>query len=731
MTDRPVSLCRCLLAVLALILATVSRLHAAAVPTPAEALGIAVGHDRALASYSETRGYFRLLAERSERVRTFDIGQTVEARPIVAAAISAPGNLLRLEELRAGWARLADPRGLASGEREHLIATLPSCVLITAGIHSTEVAGSQSALLLAHRLAAAPAGSAEAEWLENVVVLIVPSVNPDGQEATVAWYRKYLGTAFEGSSPPFLYHRYAGHDNNRDFVFLTQPESRALNRLAYRDWHPQVFLDLHQMQSNGPRQFVPPFAEPIAPNVHPLIWRMTSLIGSWMSLRLEEAGKAGVVSGWKFDGNWIGGTRNTGWWKNVFGLLTETASAALATPLEVDENELEAADKGLWEYRQQINFPNPWRGGRWGLADAVSYQTGLMAALVEFAASHRSDLLRGVAAIAGDALSRARAEPPIAYLLGPNGRDPGRTRHLAELLREAGVEVSQAPNGVVADGIPWPPGTVVVTTEQPLRQYLVEVMARQSYPEISLAQGSEILLPYDITAWTMPLYLDVAAGRAERGLFGELQPYVSLAPAEMPSSESSTEVLAVSAERLASFAAANRALASGAAVARVTTPPSAGEPKVPAGSFVVSKLPRKLAATLGMLDVTPMTLAEPPASASPLRPIKVGVYHPSFGLDDAGWCRWVLEQAGFTVEVVDSKAISSGGFAKLVDVLVLPPLSGKVIVEGPRSRLVEPPLEFRGGIGKDGVEAVKRFFAGGGTVIGFAASAEWLIEALE
>ncbi|HQT93803.1 MAG: hypothetical protein B7Z61_04580 [Acidobacteria bacterium 37-71-11] len=316
-------------------------------PSPRDVLGIEVGANRVLASYSESERYLRALAQASDRVRVVAMGPTVEGRTMIAAVVTSAANLARLDELRAGWARVADPRGLDEAGREQLIATLPACALITAGIHSNEVAGPQAALLLAYRLAAAPEGSQVARWLDRMVLLIVPSLNPDGQEATVAWYRKWFGTPYEGSVPPFLFHRYAGHDNNRDFVYLTQPESRALNRFVYRDWHPQLFLDLHMMGPTGPRQFVPPFADPIAPNVHPFVWRITSHLGTLMSLRLEEAGKSGVVSGWTFDGNWIGGTRNTGWWKNVFGVLTETASAALATPIKVDENELRGGGKGL------------------------------------------------------------------------------------------------------------------------------------------------------------------------------------------------------------------------------------------------------------------------------------------------------------------------------------------------------------------------------------------------
>jgi len=691
-----------------------------------------VGQNRVLASYSESERYLRALAARSGRVRLLEMGPTVEGRTMVALAISAPSNIAKLDELSRSWAHIADPRGLEAPARDRLVATLPSCILITAGIHANEVAGPQSALLLAFELANAPVGTAEAAWLEHVVLLLVPSLNPDGQEATVAWYRKCLGTPYEGSSPPFLYHRYAGHDNNRDFVYLTQPESRALNRFAYRQWHPQLFLDLHMMGSTGPRQFVPPFADPVAPNVHPLVWRMTSHLGTLMSLRLEEQGKAGVVSGWTFDANWIGGTRNTGWWKNVFGVLTETASAALATPIQVDENELRAGGKGLVDYRAQVNFPNPWRGGTWGLADAVSYQLTLMRAFVEFGSVQREAVLRDVSLMAAEAVARGEREAPRAYLVPP-GDDPGRRAHLVELLLTAGLDGFVAEGAITADDQPYPAGTVVFPAAQPLRQYLLEVMERQRYPEIAPAPEAEILLPYDITAWTMPLTLGVRTLRVEGEVSGTVAPIRPQWAAPDAPAEGEGSVLVVPAGQLGGFSAANRALGEGASVARTTATVRIAGKDILAGSFVIGGLDAKTQERLlAGGDVTVVRTGTTPTASTPVRRAVVGVYHPHFGLEDAGWLRFVLERAGFAVEVVDTAAVTSGAFGGRVEVLVIPPMDGKVLMEGPQQRgPAPPPPEYRKGIGKEGVEAIRHFVTDGGSVVAFETSASWLAEALD
>ncbi|MGV8041408.1 MAG: M14 family zinc carboxypeptidase [Thermoanaerobaculaceae bacterium] len=701
--------------------------EAGEVRSPREVLGIEVGSDRVLASYDETQRYLRTLADDSPRVRRLELGPTVEGRQMVGLAISTPANLARLDELRRRWARLADPRGVRSGDIEELVATTPVCVLVTAGIHSTEVAGPQSVLLLAHELAAAPAGSPEAVWLEQVVLVLVPSLNPDGHELVVDWYRRHLGTPYEGSSPPFLYHRYAGHDNNRDFVYLNLPETRALNRFLAHDWRPQAHLDLHQMGLQGPRQFVPPFADPIAPLVHPLVWRMTSLLGGLMALRLEEDGRAGVVSGWEFDGAWIGGTRNTGWWKNIFGILTETAGTALATPVHIDGNELRAGGKGLADYRPQLDFPNPWRGGRWGLPEAVAYQRVLVRAFVEFAATCRASLLRDTAVMASEAIRRGERERPQAWVVPPFPADPGRARHLVALLQEAGVQARVARSPLTADGRSFPAGTVVLPAAQPLRQYLLEVLEPQPYPEVRPTAASEPLLPYDITAWSLPLFLGVEVVRVDSRLEGALGDLVGAAfPSSGPPAEERR--VEVSASQVAAFAAANRALAAGLMVRRVGDP-GAGVP----AAFAISGEPREVARVVREAGVEAQAVQGSTPAGQRLRRVRVGVLHPDLGLEDAGWCRLVLERAGFEVEVVDRRRLVSAEGMTALDVLVMPAMEKRILTEGRAGwrPIVAPPPEYMGGVGAAGAEAVRTLLTRGGTVVGAGGSAEWLIETLD
>lgn len=690
-------------------------------PSPEEVLGKPVGQDRVLASYEETVVYLQKLAEASPRVKLEELGPTVSGRPMVAAVVSSAANIARLEAIRQGWAELADPRRLGWEAREQLLRDLPAGLLITAGIHSTEVAGPQSALLFVHELASAPEDSSVGRWLSRVVVLVVPSLNPDGQEAVVAWYRKSVGTPYEGAAPPFLYHPYAGHDNNRDFVFLTQPESRALNRFVYHRWHPQLFVDLHQMGPVGPRQFVPPFADPINPNLQPVIWRLTSHLGTLMGLRLEQAGKAGVVSGWTFDGHWIGGTRNTAWWKNIFGVLTETASAALATPISVDATDLRGGGKGLWDYQPQVNFPNPWSGGRWGLADAVGYQRELLRASLEFAATYRQDLLAETSKMAEDAL---RGQERLWGWVVPPGGDPGRRSRLVSLLLEAGAEAFVAGEELRSGQTVVPAGSVLLPAAQPLGRFLEEVLDPQDYPEIHPAPGADILVPYDVTAWNLPLMLGVAVQRLEQapaGRWRAVSPEFGLyrGPAR-------GRVVAVPADQLALHWVANKALGIGLAPCRLA---AAAQGLAP-GSLVVEGEQGKLSALLRDKPVDPVWLPQVPENCRALGPVRVGVLHPYTPVEDAGWLRWVLEQGGFQVTVVNPPQVAGGKLGESVEVLVLPDVEAARLVEGPAPGLVPLPPEYRAGIGRNGAQALREFVEGGGTLLAFERSAEWLAEAL-
>ncbi|HEV7242975.1 MAG TPA: M14 metallopeptidase family protein [Thermoanaerobaculia bacterium] len=482
----------------ALLLVTISA--AAQIQTPSQFLKLDIGKDKTLADYKQIRAYFQALDKASPRVEVEVLGKTTLGEELIMAVISSEENIRNKARIKEMAKRLADPRGLADAEADRLVREGKSVVLVTCNIHSTEIGSSQMAMEWAHALATANDAETKRR-LDNVVLLVVPSLNPDGQQMIVDYYKKYAGTPYEGGRLPWLYHHYVGHDNNRDWYMLTQLETRALNRAVYHEWNPQVFVDEHQMGSEGPRMFIPPFADPVDPDVHPLIWREVNMIGANMALRLEQQNKSGLIYGFSFDAYWIGGTRNTGWWKNVTGLLLEIASARIASPVYIEPNELRGGSKGLVEYKPTINHPNPWKGGWWRLRDIMDYGRIASDALHELAADRREDLLRNLLVRSRAAI--AHAAPNDAYRIPREQRDWPTAQHLAWLMAEHNVEVRQAANGDY-----WIP------LAQPYSRFVLEMMEPQRYPEVRLQPGRDILRPYDVATWSLPLQMGVRVERA-------------------------------------------------------------------------------------------------------------------------------------------------------------------------------------------------------------------------
>ncbi|HMC22363.1 MAG TPA: M14 metallopeptidase family protein, partial [Thermoanaerobaculia bacterium] len=364
----------------------------AAVQSPSEFLGFTVGADRTLADYRQIVSYFRALAANSQRVQVESLGKTTLGEDLILAVISSEANMRNLPRIKAIDKQLADPRGLTDAQIEALTREGKAVVLVTCNIHSSEIASSQMAMEWAYALATANDPETKRR-LDNVVLLLIPSLNPDGQIMITDYYRKFLNTRYEGGRLPWLYHHYVGHDNNRDWYMLTQMETKEMSRAVYQEWFPQVWVDEHQMGTEGPRMFIPPFADPVDPTVNPLIWREVNLIGSNMAFRLQQQHKSGLIYGYSFDAYWLGGTRNTGWWKNITGLLLETASARIATPARIEPTELRGGSKGLVEYKATINHPNPWPGGTWRIRDIMDYERIASDALLEIASNYRDDLL--------------------------------------------------------------------------------------------------------------------------------------------------------------------------------------------------------------------------------------------------------------------------------------------------------------------------------------------------
>ncbi len=712
---------------------------AAPPPSPEGFLGHRVGADRRLADYGQIVRYLEALAAASDRVDLDTLGPTTLGRPMVMAVISSAANLREQARWRGITRRLADPRGLTPAEAERLVAEGKVVLLVSCGIHSSEIGASQMSLEWAYDLATTT-DPAVRGWLDDVVLLLVPSLNPDGTDMVVDWYRKYVGTPYEGGRMPWLYHHYAGHDDNRDWFMLDLAETRHLNRVLHHDWFPQVCLDEHQMGQTSPRIFVPPYTDPQTPAVHPLQWRLSDLVGTDMALRLEQAGKSGVISSFMYDAYWPGGTKNTACLKNVVGLLTETASCRVATPVYVDPNELSGGAKGLPDYQPQANFPNPWPGGWWRLRDIVDYERIASDALLETCSRYRADILRAFYTMGRDAVERGGTEAPYAYVIPPQQHDPSAARQLVDILRENGLEATRASaDFTTADGRRFPEGSVVFLAAQPYRPFLLEMMERQRYPEVRVSPDSkDIYRPYDVTAWTLPLMMGVDWARADRPFTAAL---AKLEGEPWPAGRVSGEAASCWALPCAPGASArvvNRLLAKGVRVERALEAFEAGGRAFAAGDWLVPAAALPEARDAGRAPETDVVgLAQWPAvKRAVVRAPRVGLYKAWTADADEGWTRFVLDQYGFRYTSLDNAAMRQRDLRARFDVIVLPSLDKGQIVDGRRGQEGGPayreplPPAYEGGIGKEGVASLRAFVEQGGTLVCLSASAALAIDEL-
>ncbi len=405
---------------------TVAASRGADVPSPESHLGFRPGADNHLAPWDDVVSYFEKVGRSSERVRVRVLGETTEGRPFLAAFVSSAETIKDLDRYRTLQAKLSDPRTISDdAERRSAIAGSKAVVVITCSIHSTETASTLMAMELLHELATRD-DPATREILDRTILILVPSVNPDGVEKVARWYERTKGTPWEGGGMPELYHKYAGHDTNRDWFMLNLKETRLISKLLYKEWFPTFLYDVHQMGGKGARMFVPPFFDPINPNLDPRMNQGIFTIGAHMANDLAAAGKRGVLTNAMYDNWWNGGNRTTPQRHNIVAVLTEAASVRLATPIFIDDKELQASTRGFTSHQPAVNFVDPWPGGWWRLRDIVDYELICARSLLTLAARYRDPVQSNRVAMASDAVSQGSTSPPVCPWVVPR-RSPPRS----------------------------------------------------------------------------------------------------------------------------------------------------------------------------------------------------------------------------------------------------------------------------------------------------------------
>jgi len=654
-------------------------------PSPRSVLGFTPADDKTVADWTQIVDYFSKLDKGSDKVAVREIGKTTLGKPLIVAFISSPSNIKNLEKYRQISAKLADPRTIKDeAELEGLIKNGKTIVSIACSIHSTEIVGSQMSMNLAYELASATDAETK-EILDNTILLLFPSSNPDGVDIVANWYRKTLGTKSEGTSPPELYHHYAGHDNNRDWFMLNLKETQLITRLFWHDWFPQIVYDVHQQGSNGSRFFIPPFYDPPNPNISPLLLRQVGLIGHKVAADLQAAGFQGVLTNALYDTWWHGGFRTAPYFHNSIGILSEAASARLMTPSTVTNEQLaRSSTRGMRNATESsTNFPDPWPAGEWRPRDIMSMELISARSILEMAAKFRVEYLRNFYELGRTNIESGSKSGPQAYII-PAGqaRDEAVAKLIGSLI-DQGVEVYRLDrelHAILATPIvrrtnpvaeklgsyrrlaslnspamqEVPLGSYIIFLAQPQRTNVLTLFEPQIYPNRLTGQG-EAERPYDVAGWTLPLQMGVEA------------------PVVMAIKEPAKE------RKLTLLKDANEVRAD-------------------------------LALTLKKGEESPIK--------NPLKqPVRVGIYKGSTSNMDEGWTRYIFDTFNVPYSSVRDADMRQGGLSSKYDALILTSQAATQIVNGNTAGTL--PQEYTGGITEAGVKNLKEFVNNGGMLICF------------
>lgn len=707
---------------------------AAPITSPADFVGHPIGADYQLARWEKIVDYFRQLDTQSDRVRVRELGQTTEGLPMILAEISDAGTMRNPALHQSHQRKLSDPRLLETlAEEQRIIAESKVVLLVNCNLHSSETASSQMAMELAYELAATDTPRVR-EILAHTIVLLVPSANPDGLNKVIDWYEGTLGKPWEGSGMPWLYQKYAGHDNNRDWFMLSLQETRLLTRVLYEEWFPTIVYDVHQMGNRSARFFVPPFHDPKNPNVHPLIDQSLLLIGGHMAAELAGHDKKGVVHGAMYDNWWAGGFRTTPYRHNMVGILTEAASPRIATPVFQEKSELRGA-RGLPDYTMTTAFPEPWPGGWWRLRDVVDYERLACLSLFTLAARYHEMFQGNYLRIAREAIELGKNEPPFAWLVPPGQRDPGSAMKMLRILRATGIEMHLAETPFTADGVEYPSGTYLLYTAQPFRAHLNDMMERQEYPDRAQFPGGPAEQPYDIAGWTLPLQMGVRHVPVAQPFEANARKLeqVDLASAEIHGPNDAS-AYRIEIGRNADFRLINRLHRSGLELS--IRPSSLGRAVVksfPPGTVVIRNGEAFRSQLQTLTDGLSVRLAGIPAlddaiesSLVRLAEPRTALYQPWTASMDEGWTRYVLDEFEFSYRTLHNAEIRAANLRDRYDCVILPSATPKSIIDGRAPDTTEP--AYVGGIGPEGVVSLQSFVREGGTLVCIDASCNLPIE---
>lgn len=715
------------------VLVAASPAGAQQIPSPEQFYGFQMGAEGEIAHWDRIVEYFNLLSDRSDRVVVQTLGESTLGNPFLLAIFSSPENLRNLDRYREISKKLADPRTSSPREIEMCIEDGKFVCAMTNSLHSTEIGGTQAASELAYELVTSDDPTIRL-ILDNTIYLMFPCFNPDGQIIVTEWFYKYKDTGYNNTRLPYLYHFYTGHDDNRDSYQLTQDESRLFAKIVYRDWVPQAYVDHHHMGSSGARFYIPPYLDPIHPNVDPLIWREHQLYGSHMAVALEQAGKSGFETGAPYTGWWQASFHMSTNYHNIAGMLTESASANWANPIYILPDQLRGT-RGRPEYKPQMSMPRLWPGGWWTSRDIVEQIIISSKAVLELGARYRETLLRNMVRKAMGNVERGIKEPPYAYIIPRDQHDFPTAVKLVRTFQWNGVEVNLLNSPYQVGSRIFQSGSYVISCAQPMRAFVKSFLEQVNYPDNTWTRShgdQSPIRPYDLAGYSMSEQMGVEAIPILEPLrdidMSVLSTEVTI-PQGGVGGEGRTYLLSHASNE--SFRAINRLLAGGFEVDWTKEGFTHEGTYYPPGTMVIRGGSGLTAAVTGLAEELGLDFAAAPARLTGgtyrLKQPRLGLYKRYAGGNmDEGWTNWMLQDFEFEFDSLFNDDVKDTGLARNYDVIVIPSDSYSRIVGGQSGSNIPP--AYRGGIGDRGQDNIIQFVQEGGTLITLNAAWEFARE---
>lgn len=679
-----------------------------------------IGHDSGekITTPDEIVQYLKALQTAApDRTRLVEYARTWENRPLYIFIVGAPERIAKLDEIKKGLQRLADPRGANTSDLDGLIKTLPVVTWLLHAVHGNEISSSDAALAEAHHLLAAQGDPAVDTILRESIVLIDPLENPDGRSRFV--FQNLLGqAAIPDSEPASAEHdepwpggrsNHYLFDMNRDWFSQSQPETRGRTKL-FLEWYPQVVVDLHEMGGNSSYYFAPP-ADPLNPHITKAQASWFQVFGKANADRFDARGFSYFIRE-VYDSFYPGYGESWPIFHGAVGMTYEQASARGLMFRREDDSDLTYRDGVLHHFTAAITT-------------------------AETAARNREKLLRDFSEYRRTAVAEGESGPVKEYVLTP-GSDPSRAARLARLLATQGFDVRRAEAAFKVGTKDVAAGAYIVPVAQPSSRLLRNLM------EVHVAQPDAFVKEqdrrrkkrldeqiYDVTAWSLPLAFDVEVLRADRPTGVKTAPVIS---AELP-----WALTPVGGVNVANLPAAKvgylvpwgsgaattiiEALRSGLRVRSADLPFTIGGRQYPGGTAIVrvAENPADTAVKLGAIAAKHGVEVVPIDSAFVEQGISLGSGEVSFlklprvllAWDtptqslSAGWARFVLERRfGQPVTTVRTGSLGRIDLRKY-DVLVLP--SGT----------------YTAAIGGEALRRVKDWINAGGTLVTLAEASRW------